>query len=145
MAAVSQDAGAAIEVDQVRQGHGPCPATTQRHVPRACAGPTSGAACRRRTEAAVAGARGSSGPAIAARKPRGGGLTDCPPQSGTVTADTPLKRIAAMAVPAGTTSPSAGGMTAATRCPSQALGLQVVAARAGRSPSTTRSAARPRA
>ena len=50
-----------------------------------------------------------------------------------------------MAVPAGTTSPSAGGMTAATRCPSQALGLQVVATRAGRSPSTTRSAARPRA
>ena len=33
---------------------------------------------RRRTETAVAGARGSSGPAIAARKPRGGGLTDCP-------------------------------------------------------------------
>ena len=32
----------------------------------------------RRTQAAVAGARGSSGPAIAARKPRGGGLTDCP-------------------------------------------------------------------
>ena len=58
-------------------GPRPCPRRPASR-PRACAGPTSGAACRRRTEAAVAGARGSSGPAIAARKPRGGGLTDCP-------------------------------------------------------------------
>ena len=49
------------------------------------------------------------------------------------------------AVPAGTTSAPAGGTTGETRCLSQALRLQVVAARASRSPSTTRSAARPRA
>ena len=46
------------------------------------------------------------------------------PAVGTVTADTPLSASPRSAVPTGTTSPSAGGTTAATRCPSQALGLQ---------------------
>ena len=47
-----------------------------------------------------------------------------PPQSGPVTADTPLSAIAA-------TDGPAAGTTGATRCPSQGLGLQVIAARAG--------------
>ena len=68
-----------------------------------------------------------------------------PPQSRTVTADTPPSASPRSAVPAGTTSAPAGGTTGETRCLSQALRLQVVAARASRSPSTTRSAARPRA
>ena len=54
-----------------------------------------------------------------------GGLTDLPPQSGPVTADTPLGAMPRSTVPA-------GGTTGATRCPSQGLGLQVIAARAGR-------------
>ena len=48
-----------------------------------------------------------------------------PPQSGPVTADTPLSAMPRSTVPA-------GGTTGATRCPSQGLGLQVIAARAGR-------------
>ena len=67
------------------------------------------------------------------------------PAVGTVTADTPPSASPRSAVPAGTTSAPAGGTTGETRCPSQTLRLQVVAARASRSPSTTRSAARPRA
>ena len=43
----------------------------------------------------------------------------------------------------GTTSATAGGTPGATRCPSQALGLQVIAARAGRS--TVENAAGPAA
>ena len=58
-----------------------------------------------------------------------------PPQVGTVTVDTPPSASPRSAVPAGTTSAPAGGTTGATRCPSQALRLQVVAARASRSPS----------
>ena len=79
-------------------------------------------------------------PAVLAGHPHG-----LPPQSRTVTADTPPSASPRSAVPAGTTSAPAGGTTGETRCLSQALRLQVVAARASRSPSTTRSAARPRA
>ena len=57
-----------------------------------------------------------------------------PPQSGTVTADAPPSASPRSAVPAGTTSAPAGGTTGETRCPSQTLRLQVVAARASRSP-----------
>ena len=46
-----------------------------------------------------------------------------PPQSGTVTADTPPSASPRSAVPAGTTSAPAGGTTGETRCPSQALRL----------------------
>ena len=78
------------------------------------------------------------------RSPRRGWRTHgLPPQSGTVTADTPPSASPRSAVSAGTTSAPAGGTTGETRCLSQALRLQVVAARASRSPSTTRSAARP--
>ena len=49
------------------------------------------------------------------RPPGGGGLTDCPPQSGTVTADTPPSASPRSAVPAGTTSAPAGGTTGETR------------------------------
>ena len=64
------------------------------------------------------------------------------PAVGTVTADTPLSPSPRSAVPAGTTFRAGGGTTGATRCPSEALGLQVIAARAGRS--TSRERGRPR-
>ena len=64
----------------------------------------------------------------------------CPPQSGPVTA--PTRRSA----PSRRSTVPAGGTTGATRCPSQGLGLQVIAARAGpEHRSRTRSVARPRA
>ena len=66
----------------------------------------------------------------------GGRSHGLPPQSGTETADTPPSASPRSAVPAGTSCAPAGGTAGETRSPSTTLRLQVVAARASRSPST---------
>ena len=95
--------------------------------------PSSARQLGRRTEAAVAGARGSSSPAIAARKPRGGGLTDYP-RSRDRDRRHAAQRIAAIggAGPARLPRRLAGRRARRAVRP-KPFGLQVIAARAGRS------------
>ena len=83
--------------------------------------------------------RPSNGPGMHLTRRNGVVDSRTAPAVGTVTADTPLSASPRSAVPPDTASAPAGGNDGRAGL-SQALGLQVVAARAGRSPSTTRSA-----